>query len=332
MIQIRQNHMLNISYNISPRLNEYLKKIEDIRKQILLTPIPKSLELRLRWEATLRRIHYSLKLADNPIEKKDMLRLLSQASHRKLTDDQRSVLRYKQALDYIAQNWQGLPHAVDANEIIELHRIISSGKLRVPKAGLQYLLDYLQARSPEIRSSDGQTAKESPILLAAIINIEMERMQLFTQDNIQISHLAADLFLCKYGYDFKGFLAYEAAWMEDEKLFKDNHERALTSPSLTLWLEYFAQRILHQLEEVFLSIGKSKLMNPDTKESFCQLNERQKSILNFLYSPQEAITNRQIQKKCKTSQITASRDLVKLTNLGCLISHGKGRSVYYTRA
>jgi Fic family protein len=311
--------MLNISYNISPKLQEYLGRIEDLRKQILLTPIPQALEMRLRWEAVFSRIHYSLKLAGNPLTKQEMLRLLSEVGHKKVSGDQKTVFTYKEALDYIFGNWQGSTNAVDAETIINLHKIIGNGALRVPKAGLQYLLDYLQAKM------------ESPIIQAAIINLELEKMQLFTENNTLISHLAADVFLSKYGYDLKGLLAYEAAWMEEAKDYKENHERALDAVSLTLWLEYFAKNILRQMEEIIRSIKAPKSGATDLRESFWKLNERQKAIISLLDQPTATITNRQIQKKYKISQITASRDLAKLTNLGCLLSHGKGRSVYYTK-
>ncbi len=311
--------MLNISYNISPKLQEYLNKIEYLRKQILLTPIPPEKELRLKWEATLNRIHYSLKLAGNSIKKSDMLKLLLDITHRKTSDDQKAVLNYKEALDHISRDWQGSQNAVNAQAIIDLHKIIGNGRLRVPQAGLQYLLDYLQARI------------ENPIIQAAIMNIEMEKMQLFSQHNDLIAHLSADLFLCKYGYDLKGFLAYEQSWMEDVNIFKENHKRALDAVSLTIWLEYFASCVLEQAESIYQSLTKPKSQILDVRESFWKLNERQKSILGLLDSPQATITNRQIQKRFKTSQITASRDLAKLTNLGFLFSHGKGRSVRYTR-
>ena len=248
-----------------------------------------------------------------------MLELLSEVAHKKINNEQKIILQYKKSLDYIFQNWQGSQNAVDAKAIIDLHKIIGNGRLRIPQAGLQYLLDYLQARI------------ENPIIQAAIVSIEMEKMQLFTEHNNLIAHLTADLFLYKYGYDFKGFLAYETAWIEETKTFKENHERALRSLSLTLWLEYFAKNILGQLETIAQSIKKPKQGTVDLRKSFWQLNERQKSILNLLDQPQATIANRQIQKKYRVSQITASRDLAKLTNLGCFYSHGKGRSVYYTK-
>ncbi|OGH24466.1 MAG: hypothetical protein A3B47_01575 [Candidatus Levybacteria bacterium RIFCSPLOWO2_01_FULL_39_24] len=311
--------MLNISYNISPKLQAYLREIEDLREQILLTPISQAKELRLRWEAIFNRVHYSLKLAGNSLKKGEMLKLLSEVRHKKINSDQKAVLNYKEALDYISQNWQGSPNAVDAKAVIDLHKIIGNGRLRIPQSGLQRLLDYLQTKS------------ENPIIQAAIVNIELEKMQLFTEQNSLISHLAADIFLCKYGYDLKGFLAYEAAWMEDADSFRENHGRALSAVSLTLWLEYFASCVLKQAESINQSLTKPKTQILDVRESFWKINERQKATLDFLSSPQATITNRQIQKQFKTSQITASRDLAKLTNLGFLFSHGKGRSVYYTR-
>jgi Fic family protein len=311
--------MLNITYNISPRLNDYLSKIDDLRKQILLEPIPPDKALQLRWEATFNRIHYSLKLAGNPLKKTEVMMLLSEITHKYLDDDQKAVLKYKEVLDYISQNWQGSRNAVDAQALIDLHKLIGNGRLRVPQAGLQTLLDYLQ------------TEGENPIIQAAIVEIEMEKMQLFTENNGLIAHLAADLFLYKYGYDFKGFLAYEAGWMRDVDKFKENHERSLSAVSLTLWLEYFAESILEQLETIIQSIKNPKSGTLDLKESFWRLNERQRLILNFLNQPQTTITNRQVQNKCKISQITASRDLAKLENLGHLLSHGKGRATYYTK-
>ncbi len=325
--------MLNISYNLSPRLKEYLTKIENLRRQILLTPISPKKELQLRWEATFNRVYYSLKLSGNPLKKQEMLKLLTEITHQKMNSDQQDIIKYKAALDSIAQNWPGSQNSVNAKDIIELHKIIGNGRLRVPQAGLQYLLDYLQTRptSPASELVGGRARSENPIIQAAIVNIEMEKMQLFTEHNKLLSILTSLVFLYKYGYDFKGFLVYETEWAEGTNNFKENYERTLNVTNLTLWLEYFAQCILKQAETLVQSLEKPKSQTLDLRKSFWELNERQKSILNYLDSPQVTITNRQIQKRYETSQITASRDLAKLTSLGYLFSHGKGRSVYYTR-
>lgn len=248
-----------------------------------------------------------------------MLKLLSEITHRKVREDEKQVLGFKKALDHVSQNWPGSENSIQAEDLIELHKMIGSGKLRVPQRGLQHLLDYLQARF------------ENPIIQAAIANIEMGKMQLFTESNKLIANLASLIFLYKFGYDFKGFLTYETEWLEDSNNFKENYERAFNSVNLTLWIEYFASCVLKQAESISQSLTKPNVQTLELRESFWRLNERQKSILNYLDSPQSTITNRQIQKRFKTSQITASRDLAKLTNLGLLFSHGKGRSVYYTK-
>jgi len=311
--------MLNISYNISPRLREHLARIEDLRKKILLTPISPANALKLRWEATFNRTYCSLKLSGNSLKKQEMLNILAEIAHKKMNNDQKEVLKYKEALDYIARTWPGSVNSISAKELIELHKIIGNGHLRVPQGGLQHLLDYLQAKS------------ENPIIQAGVANIEMEKMQLFKQHNKLIANLASCVFLYKYGYDFRGFVAYETQWVEDNENYRQNNQRALESVNMTLWLEYFASCILQQAELVAASLEKPKAKTLELRESFWRLNERQKSILSYLDSPQATIINRQIQRRFKTSQITASRDLAKLVNLGLLFSHGKGRSVYYTK-
>jgi hypothetical protein len=311
--------MLDITYTISSRLKGYLDRIEDLRKQILLEPLSPAIELRLHWEATLDRIYYSLKFANSPLERAEMSKLLSEITHKNINDDRKIVLQYKKSLDHIFQNWQGSQKTINAEAIIDLHKIISDGKLRIPQAGLQALLDYLQ------------TEGENPIIQAAIVCIKIEKMQLFIKNNGLAARLAADLFLSKYGYDLKGLLAYEAAWMKNEEKFKEVYENTLNMTSLTVWLEYFAENIFEQMERIIQSMESSKTESDHPKKFYWFLQERQKSILDLLAEPQTTITNRQVQKICKISQITASRDLAKLTRLGCLLSHGKGRSVYYTR-
>ena len=86
--------------------------------------------------------------------------------------------------------------------------------------------------------------------------------------------------------------------------------------------------MLTQLEKVTYSNLSSEDYLPN---SFWQLNDRQKSILGFLENPDATITNKRVRSLFKISQITASRDLTKLANLGLLFAHGKGRSVFYTK-
>ena len=65
--------------------------------------------------------------------------------------------------------------------------------------------------------------------------------------------------------------------------------------------------------------------------TFWEITTRQKEIMMYLENPTASVTNKTVQKLFNISQITASRDLARLANLGLLLAHGKGRSVYYTK-
>lgn len=311
--------MLNISYNISPKLKEYLFEIETLRRYILLSPVSSKIKLKLRWEATCNKTFAALSLTGVTLKKEEVIKILSQVASKKKSRIEEEVLRYKSALDYILQNWLGSSNPISSQTILDLYKIIGNGRLSAPKEELEYLFDYLQAK------------EESPIITAAIVNIEIAKMKPFTANNFPLSLLSSMLFLYKYGYDFRGFISYETQWREDYSYFKQNYDLAMKAPTLTLWLEFFANCILRQLEKISQKISKPYQILQDLPESFWELNERQKFILSILDKPDVTVTNRNIQKRYNVSQITASRDLAKLTNLGFLFSHGKGRSVYYTK-
>jgi len=311
--------VLNISYNLSWRLKDTLSKIENLRVRIALAPISPKTKLKLRWEAMLNRIYYSLRLSGNPLERTDVIRLLGKSNLKKIQKSEPEVIRYKRALDYLLENWLGENKKVSSEDLITLHRIIGSGKLSTKRQELQNLLDYLQTR------------QENPIIQSAIINIELSKMHAFTDKNESFSLLAPYLFLYKAGFDFRRLVAVETEFWQDHNFYKQNYNLAINASTLTFWLEYFAKSILTQLEKIYQSITKPTYVLKEMPESFFELNDRQKSILNMLDKPDGSITNRLIQKAYKVSQVTASRDLAKLTTLGFLFSHGKGRSVFYTK-
>ncbi len=311
--------MLDISYNLSPKLKDNLRNIENLRRVILLTPVSPKTKLFLRWEATFNRIYAFASMSGNPLKRDEITKLLGDIGVKQLSKNQDAIIRYKRAIDYILQNWLGSKNQINSETIIAIHRIISNGKMSAAREELDYLFDYLQAK------------EENPIIQAAIVCIELMKIEPFTNENEIISQLASSLVLYKYGYDFRGFLSYEAEWTENKADFRANYDLAMKAPNLTLWLEYFAGCVARQLEKTTQKLSKSKDIVKELPKSFWELNDRQKSILAYLQKPDISITNRKVQKRYKISQITASRDLVRLTNLGFLFSHGKGRSVYYTR-
>jgi len=125
-------------------------------------------------------------------------------------------------------------------------------------------------------------------------------------------------------------ISFEEFYRRDIVTFKRMLDLSKIQGNLTLWLEYFAFCLMHSLEKT-ADIVKNQKFQEDLPASFWKLNGRQRQILETLDQPGVKITNKDVQKAHGISQITASRDLARLTNLGLLLAHGKGRSVYYTK-
>jgi Fic family protein len=138
------------------------------------------------------------------------------------------------------------------------------------------------------------------------------------------------LFLAKYGFDIRGYVTAERVWQDDTATYTRLIDAYIKDHTLTRWLEYIAQSMQTTLETTLTDIQESRF-HIEYPASFWELSDRQKEILKCMENPQASMTNRQVHKRFKVSQITASRDLSRLTSLGLLYPHGKGRSVYYTK-
>jgi len=311
--------MVNLSYSLSSPLVESLQRIDNLRQRILLTPLPKKTELRICWEAMINRIYWSLVLSSNPLTKAEMVKLLvSDQGKKRLIPDEQEVINYKKALDYISQNWLVSSDRVTPRVVLTLHDLACPGQFKGSEAALRQVLDYLQASS------------ENPVVQAGVAQIQLVALAPFTDGNGRTARLLALLFLYKSGFDFRGLLVLEEYFRRDLAAFQETTENVSKSQNLTLWLEYFTKGVAAQLEKALEDIasGRSKT---DLPTSFWNLNDRQKEILTILDQPDATITNKKVQKQCKVSQITASRDLSRLADLGLVFARGKGRSIYYTK-
>ena len=318
--------MLNLSYNLSSILRDRLQKIDLIRKDILLTPLSPKIELQMRWDIMIDRIYNSLALADSPLTKPEMIKILTSnmvfekdKNFKKLSSEEENVLSYKRALDYISQHWLVPEKNVTVKDVLILYDIFYRGRLILPPSRIQEVLDYIQAH------------EDHPIIQAGVVCLGIVRIQPFSLGNGRLSRLLSYVFLYKNGYDVKGLIEFEKTWTADRQTYSEAIRIALEVTSITLWLEYFSNSVLTALAGAYRKINTLTSENVGVHSSFWELSDRQKSIINMLDQPGLTITNRKVQKHFGISQITASRDLSHLASLGILFTHGKGRSVYYTK-
>lgn len=317
-----------LSYNISEKLGSYLNTIDKLRQQIVMTPLSPKLEMRLKWDANLERIFWSLSLIDESVSKAKTANILSNTSvstKKKLTNIELDTLNHKKALSYIREEWLASNSEVSMNVVKKLYDL----ECRQTLGKMSGLTEYSEKRMETMLTYLNKGA-DHPVIQAGIAQVETINITPFDTGNTRVARLLSYLYLYKNGYDIREMVSFEEAFRRDIATFKQVTSLSRAEGNLTLWLEYFAFCVMTCLEKT-AEVIKNQKFNKDVPASFWKLNPRQKQILDHLENPDMKITNKEVQKMYGVSQITASRDLTELTTLGLLFARGKGRSVFYTK-
>lgn len=316
--------MQPFAYTISPYLLRHLNRLESVRQQIILFPLPPRRELGLRFQATIDRVHFGLALTDEYVHPEKIKAILANQivfSIQKKTpykdNLQRDVLQYKKVLDYIKREWTLSSQTISVKTLTQLYSLTGAPQVEFPETELQDIVSYLQASA------------DNPFIQAALAKLLLRKLFSNTKESELFSTMSSYLFLYQSGMDCRELLVLEKPWVLENKLFNGYYSTSVAKPNVTGWLEYFTKTICEELEAIYQSFSQSQ--SKMEEEKIGKLNERQKVIMTLLDDPQAIITNRTIQKIFHISAITASRDLAKLTLLGLLFQQGKGRSVRYTR-
>ncbi len=320
--------MPQLAYNLSPNIQRCLGEIDTLRKSIVLTPINPKISLRLRWNSEIERVYWAFSLTDYQYTKQEVADILIKRSegNKKLPREKRLILDYKKALDYIRSEWLAANKEINAGVVRNLFDIAIRKTAQNPSITrfnsreklIDHLMDYLR------------TGREHPVIQAGIAHIQILGLSPFNEGNGRISKLLTYLILYKEGYDLNDLFYLEEYFRKDLVSLKEAVKSVDSTQNMTLWLEYFTKGVVIQLEKTYENI-KTERFGVSTPYTFWKLNERQQEILRILQNPNEKVNNTRVQRLFNTSQITASRDLAKLTNLGLLFPHAKGRSTYYTR-
>lgn len=312
--------MLSFSYTIALQLRETLNSVNRLRTQILILPLTTKTETKLAWEAIAIRTWATLSIAGLNAPKHEVATIL--ANPAKPTRAITTILRIRSAYDFIHSEWRANPRPVSISALETLFDFAyphpnDSRSFATIEPSLKELLSYLAAE------------EEHPVIQAGIAHMHILTMQGIAEPGV-FARLVHYLLLAKYGFDIRGWVTPDRVWQTDTETYTRLTAGYRRDHTLTRWLEYIAQSMQTNLETLSADITESR-SHIEYPAAFWELSDRQKEILVLMDTPDAAITNRKIHKRFKVSQITASRDLAKLTSLGLLYPHGKGRSVYYTK-
>lgn len=311
--------MVVFSYNLSLGIRELLNKADSLRVKLLLTPLSFKEELKFRWRIALEKTYFGFYLNEEKINKREIEKIFL-FDHKKLnTELIKGITGYKRNLDLIFLEWLCNTRPVTTKVILKLYDNFCTGNLRVSEKELKQNLDYLQIKT------------EHPVVQAGLAYIFLFSLSPFTKNSELMALLVAYIFLYKGGFDTRAFLVFEEYWLKEYGEYKEVLAKVLETRNVTLFLEFFARGVIYTLEKTLKEISSGEKIALGSSGKLFDLTDRQKEILSYLETPEATINNRKVQSLFKVSQITASRDLRGLVALGLLLSHGRGRSVYYTK-
>lgn len=312
--------MNNLSYHLSDKILSNIKSIDLTRTKILITPLNPKSEISLRWNANIEKTYWGLTLADNPLSKRQMIKILGRPLPKRLKDNEKEVITYLNTLYYIKENWTASNSPLLPKDILHIYDLSC-------KSIFGSTASYYNSKEETVSKilEFIEKGNDHPVIKAGLIQIELTKLSPFENGTGRVARLVSHLMLSRFGYDLRGLLVLEDYYRNDLVSLKEATNSIVKYKNATKWLEYFTEGIKSGMEKVLSNIAG---FHP---ASSFKLNERQNKILEYLENPNLKITNRDACKMFAISQITASRDLSKMVNLGILLPHGKGRSVYYTK-
>lgn len=298
--------MISNSVNITQSLKTKLSSIDDLYKQIVTQPVTPKTEIRLRQEAIINHIDGWATLANQGLTRQQIVEVLTKYQSKNATPLIAKILNYKNSLNYIRDRWSGNSSAVTFVTISELSSILDV--TLIAKDSVEPILSYLYS------------SQLHPVIQAALAHLAFYPSR--------SAYLLSLLYLAKSGYDLRGWLSLEDCWSSNKDSYLKVMEQAATTDTSASWLEFFCDGMIAQMSTL-----KSKLKVIDTTNQSINnyISHRQKDIIKLVEQSDSPVTNREVQATFKVSQVTASRDLSKLSLLGLIGSRGAGRSTAYFR-
>lgn len=311
------------AYTQSPEIQTSLESCSFLRTTILTTPLPPTVELRMRFDGDIDRIYWAAMMENLTQTREHITKLCLTDDGRKQTLQDAQLLSLRSLLALIAHQWLANPNPVSPRDIFKIHSAVAHMDPKAPQSFPKSLMGELEKALPYL----DQTSTDHPILAAGLAFLTFCTDTRFSPWSARaISYL----YLFRGGWDVRGMIVPDATLRANLHAYETALEESLSRGNATPFLNLYTQAVRDNLTAILDRMKKNTLANP-LPPSTGVLSARQRDILLYLSNPDASITNRIVQKKYGVSQITASRDLSGLLSLGFCVARGKGRSVRYSR-
>lgn len=177
--------------------------------------------------------------------------------------------------------------------------------------------------------------QEDPLLKAAIAHLWFVTIHPFEDGNGRIGRAIAEMCLARSDGSAQRFYSMSSQILEERKGYYEVLEKTQAgSLNITEWLMWFLEclgRAIEQSNQITSSALEKELFWKGLKQRKVSLNDRQRKVLNKLFSGFEGkLTREKWTKMTKASSRTALRDIEELIALGIIEQEeAGGRSTSY---
>jgi Fic family protein len=206
----------------------------------------------------------------------------------------------------------------------------------------RYKIHYVAPKAFRVESEIGRFLKwldgdeqQDPLLKAAIAHLWFVTIHPFEDGNGRIGRAIAEMCLARSDGSAQRFYSMSSQILEERKGYYDVLEKTQAgSLDVTAWLTWFLEcldRAIEQSSRISDSALEKELFWQDLKKRNLAPNDRQKKVLNKLFSGFEGkLTREKWMKITKASSRTALRDIEEMIGAGVIEQQeAGGRSTSY---
>src|SRR6267142_992828 len=219
----------------------------------------------------------------------------------------------------------------------------SQGSMQVVSGPIgRYKIHYVAPAASRVESEMGKflrwldgNEQQDPLLKAAIAHLWFVTIHPFEDGNGRMGRAIAEMCLARSDGSAQRFYSMSSQILEERKGYYDVLEKTQAgSLDITEWLTWFLgclDRAIDQSSRISDSVLERELFWQDLKKRDLALNDRQKKVLNKLFSGFEGkLTRDKWMKIARTSSRTALRDIEELIAAGVIEQEeAGGRSTSY---
>lgn len=262
-------------------------------------------------------------------------------------DDARELLNYRRAFEFVSESVAGGEPITEAT-IREIHRRLVEGV----RGGAAAPGSYRKVQNYVVNSATGEVVftpppsfevpilmgelvawlngfgEVHPILASGVAQFQLVHIHPFLDGNGRTSRLLSTWCLYRHGYDFKRLFTISEYYDRDRPRFyhaiQSVRERGM---DLTGWLEFFAEGLATQLDEV--KIRGENAIRSDLIARRHGLSERQTLAIERVLAAGR-LTIQELENLCPgVVRRTLQRDLTALVDLGLLEPRGQTHRLEY---